>query len=259
MSENKVLANDTTKVTAADADQLMFRTKLWKMRSENPLPEPELERNQALFIRSSLLARFIAISDIYRMIIDIPGNILDLGCWWGQNTILFENYRAIFEPFNKQRKIISFDSFEGYVHWSDGDQKSQAINQNTYATAPDYDDFLRILLDTHEGINAFGHQRGIHEVLKGDATVTVPQFLATNPETIVALAAFDLGLYEPTKAVLEAIKPHLVPGSVLLMMHLTRKALRGDGRAFLEVMTGTPYKLSKHTNYPSFSIAQVLS
>jgi hypothetical protein len=258
MSDNTILGNDTTKVTAADADQLAFRTKLWQMRKNNPLPEPELERNPALFLRSSLLARFIAISDVYRMIVDTPGNIFDLGCWWGQNTILFENYRAIFEPFNKQRRIVSFDSFEGYINWSDNDQRSQIFNQNTYSTSPGYDEFLRALLDTHEGINAVGHQRGMHEVVKGDATKTVPGYLSANPETIVALAAFDLGLYEPTKSVLQAIKPHLVPGSVLLMIHLTRKDLRGDGRAFLEVMAGTPYKLSKHPNYPSFGIAQIL-
>jgi hypothetical protein len=258
MSDDTILGNDTTKVTAADAAQLAFRTKLWQMRHNSPLPEPELERNPALFLRSSLLARFIAISDVYRMIVDIPGNIFDLGCWWGQNTILFENYRAIYEPFNKQRRIVSFDSFEGYVNWSENDRKSEIFNQNTYSTSADYDDFLRLLLDTHEGINELGHQRGMHEVLKGDATKTVPEYLTANPETIVALAAFDLGLYEPTKSVLQSIKAHLVPGSVLLMIHLTRKDLRGDGRAFLEVMAGTRYKLSKHPNYPSFGIAQIL-
>jgi hypothetical protein len=258
MSNDTVLGNNTTKITAADEDQLIFRTKLWEMRRTNPLPEPELERNPALFIRSSLLARFIAINDVYRMIIDIPGSIFDLGCWWGQNTILFENYRAIYEPFNKQRRIVSFDSFEGYVHWSEQDQRSDIFNQNTYSTSAGYDAFLRALLETHEGINALGHQRGMHEVMKGDATKTVREYLSANPETIVALAAFDLGLYEPTKSVLEAIRPHLVPGSVLLMIHLTRKDLRGDGRAFLEVMAGTRYKLSKHPNYPSFSIAQIV-
>ncbi|MGH9421060.1 MAG: dTDP-6-deoxy-L-hexose 3-O-methyltransferase [Thermoanaerobaculia bacterium] len=258
MINDTILGNDTTRITAADEDQLVFRTKLWEMRRDNPIPEPELERNPALFIRSSLLARFIAISDVYRMIVDVPGSIFDLGCWWGQNTILFENYRAIYEPFNKQRKIVSFDSFEGYINWSEKDQRSDIFNQNTYSTAQGYDTFLRTLIETHEGINTLGHQRGVHEVIKGDATKTVPGYLSSNPETIVALAAFDLGLYEPTKAVLDAIKPHLVPGSVLLMIHLTRKDLRGDGRAFLEAMAGTRYKLSKHPNYPSFGIAQIL-
>jgi hypothetical protein len=258
MSDPKTLGNYTTKITAANEEQLRFRTRLWEMRSKNPLPEPELERNPMLWVRSSLLARTLAMSDVYRMIVDVPGSVLDLGCWWGQNSVLFENLRAIFEPFNKQRRILSFDSFEGYVGWSKQDQKSDVFNQNTYATGAGYDQFLRELLETHEGNNNLGHQRGIHEVIKGDATRTVPDYLAKNPETIIALAAFDLGLYEPTKAVLQAIRPHLVPGSVLLMIHLTRKDLKGDGRAFLEAMKGVKYKLHKYPYYPSLGIAQIL-
>jgi hypothetical protein len=258
MSDRNLLGNYTTKITAANEEQLAFRTKLWEMRNHNPLPEAELERNPFLFIRSSLLSRLISLSDVYRMIVDIPGAIFDLGCWWGQNSVLFENCRAIFEPFNKQRKIVCFDSFEGYTHWTDEDQKSEIFNQNTYATGASYERFLRALLETHEGLNNLGHQRGIHQVVKGDATQTVADYLAKNSETIIALAAFDLGLYEPTKAVLQAIRPHLVPGSVLLMIHLTRKELQGDGRAFLEAMKGMRYRLTKSPYYPSIGVAQIL-
>jgi hypothetical protein len=205
-----------------------------------------------------LRARESTVNDVYKKIVDVPGHIFDLGCWWGQNSVLFENLRAIYEPFNKQRKIVCFDSFEGYTNWSDKDQKSEIFNQNTYATAAAYDVFLRARLETHEGLNNLGHQRGIHEVVKGDATKTVKEYLGRNPETIVALAAFDLGLYEPTKVVLEQIKPHLVPGSCLFMIHITRKELRGDGEAFLEVMRGVRYKLTKCPHYPSMGVAQIL-
>ena len=37
------------------------------------------------------------------------------------------------------------------------------------------------------------------------------EFFEKHPETVVALAYFDMGLYDPTKAALEAIQPHLVP------------------------------------------------
>lgn len=258
MSDRKNIGNYTTKITAANDDQLAFRTKLWELRNNNPLPEPELERNPALFLRSSLLARILTAAEVYRLIVDVPGTIFDLGCWWGQNSVLFENFRALYEPFNKQRKIVCFDSFEGYTNWSDKDIKGDVFNQNTYATSANYDDFLRMLLETHEGLNNLGHQRGIHEVVKGDATKTVAEYFTRFPETIVSLAAFDLGLYEPTKAVLKTIKPHLVPGSVLWMIHLTRRDLRGDGQAFLEEMKGVKYKLHKCPQYPSMSVAQIL-
>lgn len=258
MNTKELLGNSTTKVTAANSEQLEFRTKLFGMLKNNPLPEAELERNMGLFVRGSLLARLITISDLYRRIVDIPGTIFDLGCWWGQNSILFENCRSIFEPFNKQRKIVSFDSFEGYTSWCDKDKKTEILNQNTYSTSLGYEVFLRELLECHEGINNLGHQRGIHEVIRGDATNTVKTYLERNPETIIALAAFDLGLYTPTKAVLESIKPHLIPGSILLMMHLTRKDLSGDGQAFLEVFKNVKFKINKCSIYPSFSVVEVV-
>ena len=54
------------------------------------------------------------------------------------------------------------------------------------------------------------------------------------------------------------VKDHLVPGSVLLMIHLTRKDLQGDGKAFLEAMKGVKYKLHKVPFYPSIGVAQIL-
>lgn len=253
----EILGNYTTKLSAANDEQLQFRTQLHEMYKASPLPEPELERNIGLYLRSSLLARFLALSDVYKKIVDVPGAVFDLGCWWGQASVLMENFRALYEPFNKQRKIVCFDTFEGYSNWSNKDSKSESYNQNTYSTGVDYPAYLRQLLETHEGINNLGHQRGMHEVVAGDATKTVPDYLKKHGETIVALSIFDLGLYEPTKAVLKSIKPHVVPGSVLLMVQLTRKELCGDGKAFLEVFSDVNYKISKHPLYPSFSVVEI--
>ena len=68
--------------------------------TSSPVPRQmnsELERNPALFMRSSLLARILTVSDVYKLIIDLPGSIFDLGCWWGQNSVLFENLRSSYD------------------------------------------------------------------------------------------------------------------------------------------------------------------
>jgi hypothetical protein len=57
--------------------------------------------------------------------------------------------------------------------------------------------------------------------------------------------------------VLQAIRPRLVPGSTLLLIHLTRPDLRGDAQAFLEVFGNRGYTLAKSPIYPSFSIARI--
>ena len=48
-----------------------------------------------------------------------------------------------------------------------------------------------------------------------------PNSFEDHPESLVALAYFDMGPYLPTKVALESLVPHLMPGSVLLMDELT--------------------------------------
>ena len=40
---------------------------------------------------------------------------MEFGVRWGQNLSLLAAVRAMFEPFNVKRKIIGFDTFEGFV------------------------------------------------------------------------------------------------------------------------------------------------
>jgi hypothetical protein len=251
--------SQSTQLTTASTGQIQSRNELWDRFRSCHLPDAELERSLGLFVRGSLLARFFAISDVYKRIVNIPGDIFDLGTWYGQNAVLSENCRAIYEPFNKQRRIVCFDTFEGYQNWSDKDVKSTNYQEKTYATGLEYADFLRELLELHEGNNALGHMKKRHEVVVGDATQSVAQHLKVRPNTIVALAYLDLGLYGPTKKVLEDIKPHLIPGSVLLFLQLTRDELPGDSVAFREVLQGLRYDIEKSPIYPSFTIVTIRS
>lgn len=75
-----------------------------------------------------------------------------------------------------------------------------------------------------------------HELVEGDVTETAPKYFAENPETVVALALFDLALYEPTKVCLETIRPHLVKGSVLAFDELNAREYPGETLAVAEVL-----------------------
>ena len=51
---------------------------------------------------------------------------MEFGVRWGQNLVTLSNLRGIYEPFNYSRKIIGFDTFEGFpsVHEKDGTHQS---------------------------------------------------------------------------------------------------------------------------------------
>src|SRR5216684_5365067 len=105
--------------TTAHGETFRFRDRLSQMYAQSPLNEKDLLFNLGLYVRSSLLVKFLVLDDLYRRFKSIPGALVEFGTWWGQNLVLLENLRAIHEPFNKQRTIIGFDTFSGYPNDSD--------------------------------------------------------------------------------------------------------------------------------------------
>ena len=217
------------------------------------MPDEHLLVNLGLYMRSSALAKILFINELYELIVDIPGVIVEFGVWWGQNLVLVENLRAIYEPFNITRRIIGFDTFSGYTSFSDQDRPakkgvfqsySDVVKEGGYSVSEGYRTYLEELIAAHEGNNILGHIRK-HTVIEGDVMKTAPKFFTENPETVVALAYFDLALYAPTKACLQAIRPHLVPGSVILLDEFNYPEAPGETIAFKEAFHNVPFTIRK--------------
>jgi hypothetical protein len=245
--------------SVATNNQMQNRDQLLELFQTSPLPPSELIFNLGLYTRGSLLVKFLVMSDLYQRVLHLPGQILEFGVWWGQNLILLENLRAIYEPFNKQRILVGFDTFKGYSSTSkqDGQNSSVVFEDETYSTGLEYKSYLENLLKVHEGSNILGHVQGNHRLIEGNVVETAPQYFKDHPESLVALAYFDMGPYLPTKTALEAILPHLMPGSILLMDELTWVESPGEAIAFKEVFANVPYKIEKCALYPSKSIVTI--
>lgn len=246
-------ARPPVEATTAHGDTFEFRNRLREMFEGSPMAKDELMFNLGLYVRSSLLVKFLLLSDLYQRFKHLPGALLEFGTWRGQNLVLMENLRAIHEPFNKQRSIIGFDTFSGYPE-SAGMTAKSIETHDGYNTQSDYQSYLAELLQVHEGNNAFGHIRGNHKLVVGDVTQTAPKYFEDHPETLVAFAFFDMGPYEPTLAALTALKPHLMPGSVILFDELTWAGAPGEALAFKEVFRDTRYTIETCPLYPSKSI-----
>jgi hypothetical protein len=243
--------------TTATQAQISNREQLENMFRNSPLPIEDLLFNLGLYTRSSLLVKFIVMHQLYQRIENIPGLLVEFGTWWGQNLVLLENLRAIHEPFNKQRRIIGFDTFAGYTKATAQDKASEVWRENSYSTGTQYKDYLSELLRVHEGSNVLGHLAGNHELIEGDVEGTAPAYFAQHREAIVALAYFDMGLYRPTRSALMAIKPHLVSGSVILLDELTWSESPGEALAFKETFDRSEYAIEKCKLYPSKAIITI--
>ena len=189
------------------------------------------------------LSRVLHYNYLYQKILNTPGVILEFGVQFGATLSLLMSLRGIYEPFNHRRHIVGFDTFEGFKapnKMRDGD----AWQEQDYRVPEGYEDALEKVLDLHE-LNCPISNLKKFTLVKGDASETVPQWVEENPHAIIALAIFDMDLYQPTKDALKAIKPLLTKGSVLVFDELNVAQFPGETEAVRELLSTSNVRLQR--------------
>jgi len=225
------------------------RQRLFHLFKNRPMNDEDLLVNLGMYLRSGALAKILYLDEIYRKIVGIPGHVMEFGVWWGQSITTFENLRAVHEPYNHQRRIIAFDTFTGYPEVGEKDIRSDIIGEGVYKVNSGYEKYLEELVDFHEKENVMGHIKK-HEIVKGDVREALPQWLKQNPHAFVSLAVFDMALYEPTKAALEAIKPRLIKGSVIAFDEMNHKDYPGETEAAKEILGLEDFRIENSKTLP---------
>jgi hypothetical protein len=210
------------------------RSNFVELFQTSPIPADNMLANLGLFLNSKTLSRILFMDFIYRQAIDIQGVIMDFGTRWGQNMSLFTAMRGIYEPYNRHKKIIGFDTFEGFPIVGKEDGNSEMIQLGNVSVTENYLDYLTQIMDCQEHDNPLGHIKK-YDFVVGDACEGIKSYLEDYPETIVALAYFDFDIYAPTRSCLKAIQPRLVKGSVLGFDELNDHDSPGETKALLEV------------------------
>jgi hypothetical protein len=221
-----------------------LRSDFYELFKQCPIPENEILSHLGLFIKRQDLSRLLFIHELYRKIIDVHGVVMEFGVRWGQDMALYETFRGIYEPFNHTRKIIGFDTFEGFPTTHEKDGHSNIIQSGAYSVTEGYELYLEKILDYHEQESPISHIKK-YQLVKGDATVEIDRYLEENPETIIAFAYFDFDIYEPTRKCLEAIKNHITKGTVIGFDELNLHDYPGETRALKEVLGLSSYKITR--------------
>lgn len=199
-----------------------------------PIPDSELAENSALFVSPRTVKRMLFLDDLYRQALPVHGVVMQFGVRWGRDLAVLHSLRTLYEPFNATRWILGFDTFEGFpsVHAHDGG--AAMIEPGVLRVSEGYEEYLRQVLAQRQVVDPLPHVHRF-EVLKGEASAKLEEYLKAHPETIVALAHFDMDLYEPTKRCLELLRPFLTKGSVLAFDELLSVVSPGETVAVREV------------------------
>jgi hypothetical protein len=180
----------------------------------------------------SIVARVLYWARLYEKILPVSGVICEFGVHWGTTSALLTNLRALYEPYNHRRKLYMFDTFEGFPNVSPSDGLAQ---EGDFSLPVGYEQDLAHLLAIHESLAPSNHVRK-NQIYRGDASETVQVFLDEHPEAVIALAIFDLDLFEPTRAALDAIIPRFTKGSLIVFDELVCAEYPGETMALQEVL-----------------------
>ncbi len=170
----------------------------------------EYENNFYLSCDITRISKIIAHYELYKMAKDLPGAIVECGVFKGASLARFAMFRELFEnPFSK--KIIAFDTFGTFPETAYEEDKAYRTRliQAAGTESISKEQLMKVL--EHKGT-----ARSV-ELVEGDITKTVPDYVRKHPELKISLLNLDTDIYEPSVAILEHLYPKIVRGGILVL------------------------------------------
>lgn len=229
--------------------------------NNSPGSATEKLENFAKYVPRQNLARFLARYEIFKLIKDVQGSIVECGVLFGGGLMSFAKLSTILEPYNFQRRIIGFDTFTGFPSIDEADlkgkpdRKSAHLKQHGFAAEGAYEDILKAieLYDISRYLNHFPKV----QVVKGDFAVTSKQFIKDYPHLVVSCLYLDFDIYQPTRTALEHFLPRMPKGSVLVFDELNEEAFPGETIAVMEMLDLRSTRVRRFDFEPRISYAVI--
>lgn len=237
--------------TAAD---LEYANSLGKYFEQSVGTTLDKLRHFAKYVPRQNLSLFLARNELFKRIVDVHGAIIECGVFLGSGVLGWAQLSAIYEPYNHVRRVVGFDTFEGFPGLSekDGEVGLDYAVPGGLATGAkaDIEEAVR-LLDLNRPV---GHIPRV-ELVQGDGCKTIPQYLKDNQHLVVALLYLDFDLYEPTKIALETIVPRMPKGSIIAFDELNQKQWPGETLAVNDAVGIRNLRIQRFPFTPQMSFA----
>lgn len=174
--------------------------------------------------------------ELYNKIVELPGDVIELGVFKGGSLIQFCTFRELLEN-EKSRKIIGFDTFGEFPSVEKVESDSVFVDKWNKQFKDDFlskDDLEKALAS-----KGFGNV----ELVKGNILTSLDRYLDKFPYTRIALLHIDLDVYEPTKYGLEKLYDRVVRGGVIAFDDYG--TVEGESIAIEEYFKDKDYELKK--------------
>lgn len=164
------------------------------------------------------LQKILARYELFKKIIDIPGDIVECGVHKGSGIYTVAKFLRIFAP-NNDKKIVGFDFFETNretIMAREEDKKVLDMHSGSWVNRDKILDNLSKM-----GISNV-------ELIPGDVIETTKDYPTKNLGFRISLLYLDVDNYEGTMGILKNLYPLVVPGGIIIF---DEYAYRGHGES----------------------------
>ncbi len=195
-----------------------------------------------LYCGISNLARSMAIADILRSTLNVPGDVAEFGSWRGANLMFLAKLLRIYDPMSA-KSVHCFEGFEGLSTFVPEDGASAEMRGKYKGSLQELEDIIDL------------YEMGEILIHKGLIQDTLGPTLEAQPALSFSFVYCDVDLYEPTKLILEQLHPRLCQGGVFVLDEWNSGDFPGETlavREFLEAH-GAAYVMEhvKDTRQPN--------
>ncbi len=190
--------------------------------------------NFSKYVGRQNIARFLVQIELFKLQLPVKGSIVECGVHHGGGVMAWAKLSTTHEPYNYHRKIIGFDTFEGFPHVAEIDVKNHPnVKKGMFAEKYNIYDELNTCIAEYDENRFLNHIPKI-ELVKGDANLTIPEYVEKNPHLLVSLLYLDFDVYEPTVKALRTFLPRMPKGAVLAFDEVNNPDWPGETMAMLE-------------------------
>lgn len=201
----------------------------------------EYENGFYITSHNTRISKIISHYELYKMILGLPGHIVECGVYKGTSLIRFAVFREMLEsPYS--RKIIGFDIFGKFPKSGDKDD---------IAFVEKFEDEGGEGMSKIELEKVLMHKNIANvELIQGNILESVPDYVNNHPEMKICLLYIDVDIYEPTKIILENLFEKVVKEGLIIFDDYA--TIAGETRAVDEFLKNKKIEKLPFSHTPCF-------
>lgn len=192
--------NEWMKFESEDKEYFRYIASLEEM---DP-PLKEVIFNFPIFVGQVNIARMLFFYELYKKVMDLSGNIAEVGTYKGASFVFWAKVIKLFEN-NDPTRVYGFDWFQGMKTG----ENDNTDNEGRYRA--DYETLCSLI--KLQGLE------NIALLERMDVTTELEAFLEERPWLRFKLIFIDCGIEKVLESSLRSLWPRLVTGGVLIMDH----------------------------------------